>query len=86
MFCRNCGDEISDNSKFCPKCGEALKGISKTVAGESTNNKEKVLKEVGCLVKIFKWLLIGFIVITGLVILGYTLLIFLNIIYTMNVL
>ncbi|MGN0316992.1 MAG: zinc-ribbon domain-containing protein [Lachnospira sp.] len=27
MFCNKCGTEISDDSKFCPKCGCALTGI-----------------------------------------------------------
>lgn len=24
MFCKNCGSEIKDNQKFCPKCGESV--------------------------------------------------------------
>lgn len=24
MFCRNCGTEIDDTAKFCPKCGKAV--------------------------------------------------------------
>lgn len=27
MFCNKCGTEISDDSKFCPKCGSSLTGI-----------------------------------------------------------
>lgn len=27
MFCQRCGSEISDNNKFCEKCGTALKNI-----------------------------------------------------------
>lgn len=26
MFCKKCGKEIDDNAKFCPYCGEDLKG------------------------------------------------------------
>lgn len=26
MFCRNCGAEINDTAKFCPKCGNARTG------------------------------------------------------------
>ncbi len=25
MFCRNCGEEISDTAQFCPKCGYSIK-------------------------------------------------------------
>lgn len=29
MFCRICGEQIPDNAKFCPKCGEGAASLSK---------------------------------------------------------
>lgn len=29
MFCRHCGKQLSDSSKFCPKCGTAVMTINK---------------------------------------------------------
>ena len=28
IFCDNCGNELSDNAKFCPKCGSKLTRVS----------------------------------------------------------
>ena len=25
-FCRNCGNQVTDGTKFCPKCGQAVDG------------------------------------------------------------
>ncbi len=25
-FCRNCGNQVSDGTKFCPKCGQSVDG------------------------------------------------------------
>lgn len=41
MFCRNCGTEISDTAKFCPKCGSSI--TRSTTAGE--NEKEKIVED-----------------------------------------
>lgn len=35
MFCRNCGTEMSDTARFCPKCGNDR-------MGEQTPKKEKI--------------------------------------------
>ena len=32
MFCKNCGKEISENTKFCPECGE-IWGMAKENSG-----------------------------------------------------
>ncbi len=26
-FCKNCGNQVSDGTKFCPKCGQAVDGV-----------------------------------------------------------
>ena len=28
MFCKNCGNQLKDNAKFCPKCGAAVSRIA----------------------------------------------------------
>lgn len=38
MFCKNCGKEIPNDSKFCPECGVALAFVENT-------NKEKTVTE-----------------------------------------
>lgn len=35
MFCRNCGKEISDDSKFCCFCGNDLKDTTEVVEAEA---------------------------------------------------
>ena len=45
MFCGNCGTQLSDGEKFCPKCGapvqetgnDEVKGFSADNAGQTTN-------------------------------------------------
>ncbi len=26
-FCKNCGNQVNDGTKFCPKCGQAVDGV-----------------------------------------------------------
>lgn len=33
MFCTNCGNKLSENSKFCPKCGQRVE--AQTLSGEA---------------------------------------------------
>lgn len=38
-FCRNCGSELSEGTKFCPSCGAAVEGVAEVKtegAGESS--------------------------------------------------
>ena len=44
MFCPNCGKEIPDGSKFCPYCGESLKGRAGTASkGKPARNLSKII-------------------------------------------
>lgn len=27
MFCGKCGENVDDNTKFCPKCGNLISGM-----------------------------------------------------------
>jgi uncharacterized RDD family membrane protein YckC len=36
--CKNCGNELSENTKFCPKCGTPVLTGEATVASEFTSN------------------------------------------------
>ena len=38
MFCRNCGTELNDGSKFCPSCGNAVDSPSNNQNNNSTNS------------------------------------------------
>ena len=29
MYCKNCGKELPENAKFCPKCGAEQEAVSK---------------------------------------------------------
>ena len=40
MFCKNCGNQISENMKFCPVCGKTIDYVA-NVAGEKVNQKRK---------------------------------------------
>ena len=33
MFCTNCGNKLSEDSKFCPKCGQRVE--AQTLSGEA---------------------------------------------------
>lgn len=51
MYCKNCGNEIKEDSKFCPKCGEKINSDSyKNVM--STVNKRNVKKSIILLIGI----------------------------------
>lgn len=39
MFCKNCGAEITDNAKFCPKCGNLKTNLSPQ--GYAIKNRSK---------------------------------------------
>lgn len=41
MYCRKCGNQIEDGSKYCPKCGQIVEGSDDVL----NKNKETVTKE-----------------------------------------
>ncbi|MEO5359503.1 MAG: TM2 domain-containing protein [Nitrospirota bacterium] len=41
MYCRNCGNHVSDSAHFCEKCGTQLSGEPQ-VTGSSGYTKEKI--------------------------------------------
>lgn len=40
MYCKNCGEQISENSKFCSHCGAAVNAYETGPVGESTAPQE----------------------------------------------
>ena len=42
-FCSNCGEEINEGTKFCPKCG-----VSQTYETETTNNQQNNNLTIAC--------------------------------------
>ncbi len=36
MYCPQCGQQISDELHFCPRCGFALDGVAKIIAAGGT--------------------------------------------------
>ena len=45
MFCKYCGSEIEDNSKFCEKCGKKLDEAVPAAEAESPVKKKKSKKK-----------------------------------------
>lgn len=44
MFCKNCGAEINDNARFCPKCGNEKQGD--TQASKKAIEDNKIKKQI----------------------------------------
>mgnify|MGYP001008294608 FL=1 len=42
MFCKNCGVQISEETKFCPSCGNSV--VDNKIANEN-NSEEKIIIE-----------------------------------------
>ena len=60
MYCKNCGKEIPDGVKFCPKCGEAIDSISIT-----QTNKEREAQQTR---SVGKGVLLAIVAIIGLLV------------------
>ena len=43
MFCPHCGSSLSDNSKFCSKCGTAVPHINASSAISKTTKRKSIL-------------------------------------------
>lgn len=41
MYCRNCGEEIKDNVKFCGKCGAVVRDNAENAAETAPENNQK---------------------------------------------
>ncbi len=41
MYCKNCGSEINENQKFCPKCGNVIESKSKLPENIELNSTNK---------------------------------------------
>lgn len=50
-FCKNCGTEIEDNSRFCPECGSEI-GLKNVVNSENFSINEKRLDALWFIVAI----------------------------------
>jgi len=57
MFCQNCGNQVDNNTEYCPKCG------SKIVKNLDTENMEKVQEIKPKKKKNGKVILVGIVVI-----------------------
>ena len=65
MFCKECGAEIEEGSKFCPECGTS---ISKSVKEEKPKKVENIKKDgvSNNSSKLKKWAIISSIVVITL--------------------
>lgn len=62
MFCKNCGNELSDNAYVCPKCGcLANEETSETKPATVVQNENEDKDKKQLLVRVFLILTIGFI-------------------------
>ena len=61
MFCIHCGNRISDEAKYCPKCGKA---VDEKISQEISSEQSAVGKN--CKKKYFIWILLGVVVIVGI--------------------
>ncbi len=75
MFCRNCGSENLDSSKFCAKCGSKLvknaRLIQKTISDETIQENKKNKVKLSSNKKIIIGILALFIVMGGCLLFGY---------------
>lgn len=68
MFCPNCGEELSNDSKFCNKCGEKIEGdkhdFEKTKENVKTNNgnNKKIIIILAAIVIILAVITIPFLI------------------------
>lgn len=67
MFCKNCGNEIKENEKFCTKCGTKISNdtehINNVIQDKSKSNNSSKKKNVKSIM-----LIVIFIIIIGIVI------------------
>ena len=59
MFCNQCGAQINDNARFCPKCGQAT-GIQAPVKKETKKKNVVKLPSAQKITDAFKTFVRGF--------------------------
>lgn len=59
-YCKNCGLNVSDETKYCPNCGNQLKSSTNTTTIKSYDEVNEILNRVDDH-KSFGWGLIGFL-------------------------
>lgn len=64
MFCKNCGQELGENVKFCAKCGTAVNDTADATFNQSMAVNQQVPKKKKG--KVFPKLIIGFIILCGI--------------------
>ncbi len=54
MYCKNCGAHVDDDVRFCPKCGNRLKGYAQPPAqSQSGENQTNTYAIVGLILAFF---------------------------------
>lgn len=46
MFCKNCGAEIKDNQKFCPKCGQLTSNYAENIIEDASTVSKSFNKKI----------------------------------------
>lgn len=68
MFCKQCGNEVSDSAKFCPGCGAEIKNEAISEATKTEQRSRKIIREfrgkksTGVIVSGVLLIIIGFFV------------------------
>ncbi len=71
MFCTDCGNQVSDEAKFCPKCGSTINAKPQQVVfSKGEMQKESSLNKVKDF--FIKYKVVFGVLIVVLAILGYT--------------
>lgn len=65
MFCKNCGKELEEGIKFCPKCGTAVDSVVDNIQEELPERTEK--KEHRFFLKLFPWLILLVVIVAGVI-------------------
>ena len=42
MYCKECGNQIADDSKFCANCGKQQNSIDVSIADEEIENLKQI--------------------------------------------
>ena len=86
MYCKNCGNKIPDDSKFCIYCGTNLKeeksinvdNNSKVYKEQYYHKKSRIKKIINIITDIILWCIPAFMIVIGILNISYSLI---NVIY-----